>query len=127
MVNQQVTGQHRDPPLRTLFGDRFGVPHRERKRLFDEDRLPRLEHLARDGRMGRRRGGDDHGVHRPKQRPQVGSHEGSGVLPGYPFADPGIGVANCCQLAFRQPGDRADVIAPPRTGPYYTDLEPVHR
>ena len=77
--------------------------------------------------MGSRRGGNDDGVHGPKQRPQVGGHEGPGVLPGDPFPNLGICVANCCQLALRQPGDRADVIAPPRTGADYADLEPLHR
>src|SRR5712664_925568 len=127
MVDQEVAGQYRHAALSPLPRYYFGIPHVQRERLLDQDRLPRLDDLSGDrGMRGGRRRHDD-GIHAPEQRRHVCRHQRPGILTRYPLANLGIGVAHRREFAFRQSCDRPDVVATPGPGAEYADLEALHR
>ena len=120
-------GEYRDAPLSGLPGHGLGIAYTEGKRLLDQHRLARLQHLLGDGCMGCGWGSHDHGVHDAEQRGHVARHEGARVLPRQSLSHFLVGVADRRKLAFGQAGDRADVIAPPGASADYADLQPLHR
>ena len=127
MVDQEVTGQDRHPPLRRQLGYCLGVPDAQGERLLDHDGLACFYRLSSHCSVGGGRGRHNDGIHDPKQRRHVGGHERPGVLARDALANLGVSVAHGGQLAFGQSGDRPDVVPPPRPGADYADLESLHR
>src|SRR5438445_13126116 len=127
VIDEEVAGEYRDAPLSGLPGHGLGIAYTEGKRLLDQHRLARLQHLLGDGCMGCGWGSHDHGVHDAEQRGHVARHEGARVLPRQSLSHFLVGVADRRKLAFGQAGDRADVIAPTGSSDDYAELQPLHR
>ena len=127
MIHEQVTGEHRHPPLGPGPRHGLGIRGVQRERLFDQNRLSGLDDLPRHARMGGGRGGDDDRIHGPEQRRHVRGDQRARILARYPVPDLRVRVTHGRQLGVGQPGHGPDVVTTPRAGSDNADFEPLHR
>ena len=124
--NQQVAGQDGHFAGRRRAGDGLGVLDPQGERLLDETRLPRLDALQRQARVGRRRRRDDGGVHPPQQVGRLRREVDGRILRRQPIARPGVGVAHRGELGLGEARRGPHMVPPPRPGADDPELEAAH-